>query len=343
MVLSSALLQVFAALNGYAAGFDSAKGGQLGKLSSASNSSSSSTSSGSGIVDPKDDKSKFSGKMWDKVNKLATLLIIVMVIVSLTKLGVVNGGFGIRVSHEIAPEEIEVTFDDVKGCDEAKTELEDIVEFLMNPEKFTALGGKLPKGVLLVGPPGTGKTLMAKAVAGQANVPFFHAAGSEFDEVFVGQGARRIRDLFKAAKQKAPCVIFIDEIDSVGSKRINSAMHPYANQTINQLLSEMDGFLENEGVIIMGATNRKEALDKALLRPGRFDTHVDVPLPDRKGREEILSLYMNKIKTDNQINTDSIVGRTFGFSGADIQNLVNTAAIRAALDGIRYDYFCLSN
>merc|ERR1719362_2331447 len=153
----------------------------------------------------------------------------------------------------------------------------------MNPDKFSALGGRLPKGVLLVGPPGTGKTLLARAVAGQAGVPFFQTSGSEFDEVLVGQGARRVRDLFKTAKEKAPCVIFIDEIDSVGGKRATSSLHPYANQTINQLLSEMDGFVSNEVVIVLGATNRSDDLDKALLRPGRFDTQVEVNNPDVKG------------------------------------------------------------
>merc|ERR1719431_353346 len=199
----------------------------------------------------------------------------------------------------------------------------------MNPDKFSALGGKLPKGCLLVGPPGTGKTLLARAVAGQAGVPFFHASGSEFDEVLVGQGARRVRDLFKAAKEKAPCVIFIDEIDSVGGKRSSSTLHPYANQTINQLLSEMDGFLSNEGVIVLGATNRSEDLDKALLRPGRFDTEVMVGKPDVKGRREILALYLSKIKHDDSIDVESLASRTTGFSGADLQNLVNTATLHA--------------
>jgi len=237
-----------------------------------------------------------------------------------------------RGGNEIAPEDIEVTFEDVKGCDEAKLELQEVVDFLMNPEKFSALGGKLPKGCLLVGPPGTGKTLLARAVAGQAGVPFFYASGSEFDEVLVGQGARRVRDLFKAAKERAPCVIFLDEIDSVGSKRSSSELHPYANQTINQLLSEMDGFVSNEGVIVLGATNRAGDLDKALLRPGRFDTQVDVKLPDSRGRREILELYLAKIKTDDTLAVETLAARTTGFSGADLQNLVNSAAIRAAGD-----------
>lgn len=234
---------------------------------------------------------------------------------------------------EVSPEEIEVTFDDVKGCDEAKDELLEVVDFLTNPEKFSNLGGKLPKGVLLVGPPGTGKTLMARAVAGEAGVPFFHASGSEFDEVLVGQGAKRVRDLFKAAKARAPCVLFIDEIDSVGGKRTNSGLHPYASQTINQLLSEMDGFMSNEGVIVLGATNRVDVLDSALLRPGRFDTQVKVPNPDIKGRIEILKLYMSKIKHDNSIDVEKLAKLTVGFSGADLFNMVNTSAIRAAVDG----------
>merc|ERR1712242_354499 len=173
----------------------------------------------------------------------------------------------------------------------------------------------------------------AKAVAGQAGVPFFQASGSEFDEVLVGQGARRVRDLFKTAKQRAPCVIFIDEIDSVGGKRTSSTLHPYANQTINQLLSEMDGFVSNEGVIVLGATNRADDLDKALLRPGRFDTQVNVLNPDVRGRIEILELYVSKIKYDDSVNIESLAKRTIGFSGADLQNLVNTAAIRAAVEG----------
>ncbi|XP_034477769.1 ATP-dependent zinc metalloprotease YME1L isoform X3 [Drosophila innubila] len=233
---------------------------------------------------------------------------------------------------EVDPEEIHVTFDDVKGCDEAKQELKEVVEFLKNPDKFSNLGGKLPKGVLLVGPPGTGKTLLARAVAGEANVPFFHAAGPEFDEVLVGQGARRVRDLFKAAKARAPCVIFIDEIDSVGAKRTNSVLHPYANQTINQLLSEMDGFHQNAGVIVLGATNRRDDLDQALLRPGRFDVEVMVSTPDFTGRKEILSLYLEKILHDD-VDVDMLARGTSGFTGADLENMINQAALRAAIDG----------
>uniref|UniRef100_A0A3Q1FN98 ATP-dependent zinc metalloprotease YME1L1 n=1 Tax=Acanthochromis polyacanthus TaxID=80966 RepID=A0A3Q1FN98_9TELE len=226
-----------------------------------------------------------------------------------------------------------VTFEHVKGVEEAKNELQDVVEFLKNPQKFTVLGGKLPKGILLVGPPGTGKTLLARAVAGEADVPFYYASGSEFDEMFVGVGASRIRNLFKEAKANAPCVIFIDELDSVGGKRIESPMHPYSRQTINQLLAEMDGFKPNEGVIVIGATNFAEALDNALVRPGRFDMQVTVPRPDVKGRTEILNWYLSKIKVDPAVNAEIIARGTVGFSGAELENLVNQAALKAAVDG----------
>ncbi|XP_030631110.1 ATP-dependent zinc metalloprotease YME1L1b isoform X2 [Chanos chanos] len=226
-----------------------------------------------------------------------------------------------------------VTFEHVKGVEEAKNELQEVVEFLRNPQKFTVLGGKLPKGVLLVGPPGTGKTLLARAVAGEADVPFYYASGSEFDEMFVGVGASRIRNLFREAKANAPCVIFIDELDSVGGKRIESPMHPYSRQTINQLLAEMDGFKPNEGVIIIGATNFPEALDNALIRPGRFDMQVTVPRPDVKGRTEILMWYLKKIKVDPAVKAEIIARGTVGFSGAELENLVNQAALKAAVDG----------
>lgn len=232
----------------------------------------------------------------------------------------------------VSPEEIDITFADVKGVEEAKQELQEIIEFLRNPDKFSTLGGKLPKGVLLVGPPGTGKTLLARAVAGEAGVPFFHAAGPEFDEILVGQGARRVRDLFANAKLKAPCVVFIDEIDSIGGKRTNSVLHPYANQTINQLLTEMDGFRQNEGVIVLGATNRRDDLDKALLRPGRFDVEVQVPIPDLKGREEILDLYLSRVKLGRDVDAKLLAKRTIGFTGADLENLVNQAALRASIE-----------
>ncbi|XP_051989861.1 ATP-dependent zinc metalloprotease YME1L1b [Xyrauchen texanus] len=226
-----------------------------------------------------------------------------------------------------------VTFEHVKGVDEAKNELQEVVEFLRNPQKFTVLGGKLPKGIMLVGPPGTGKTLLARAVAGEADVPFYYASGSEFDEMFVGVGASRIRNLFREAKANAPCVIFIDELDSVGGKRIESPMHPYSRQTINQLLAEMDGFKPNEGVIIIGATNFPEALDNALIRPGRFDMQVTVPRPDVKGRTEIIKWYLKKIKVDSAVQAEVIARGTVGFSGADLENLVNQSALKAAVDG----------
>ncbi|XP_055596416.1 ATP-dependent zinc metalloprotease YME1L isoform X2 [Uranotaenia lowii] len=277
-----------------------------------------------------------SGKAMRYLKVLQQLLIIALFIGIFISLFVSTNGsvFRIQIGNqvEVDPEDISVTFEDVKGCDEAKQELKEVVEFLKNPDKFSNLGGKLPKGVLLVGPPGTGKTLLARAVAGEAGVPFFHAAGPEFDEVLVGQGARRVRDLFKAAKERAPCVVFIDEIDSVGAKRTNSVLHPYANQTINQLLSEMDGFQQNEGVIVLGATNRRDDLDQALLRPGRFDVEVVVPTPDFTGRKEILTYYLSKILS-REINVDQLARGTTGFTGADIENMVNQAALRAAIDG----------
>jgi ATP-dependent metalloprotease len=267
------------------------------------------------------------------------IAITLLCVISLVTLMATTGGsmFKIQLGNrvEVDPEEIHVTFNDVKGVEEAKSELMDVVEFLRNPDKFSALGGKLPKGVLLVGPPGTGKTLLARAVAGEAGVPFFHAAGPEFDEVFVGQGARRVRDLFKAAKERAPCVIFIDEIDSVGAKRTNSALHPHANQTINQLLTEMDGFHQNEGVIVLGATNRRQDLDKALLRPGRFDSEITVNAPDYLGRKELIELYLGRILTQN-VNSDVLAKCTIGLTGADIENMINQAALKAAIEGAEY-------
>ncbi|EDV56714.1 ATP-dependent zinc metalloprotease YME1 homolog isoform X3 [Drosophila erecta] len=275
-----------------------------------------------------------SGKTMKYLKTLVVIVVFLGIFLSFftTSNGSVFRSIQLGNQVEVDPEEINVTFEDVKGCDEAKQELKEVVEFLKSPEKFSNLGGKLPKGVLLVGPPGTGKTLLARAVAGEAKVPFFHAAGPEFDEVLVGQGARRVRDLFKAAKARAPCVIFIDEIDSVGAKRTNSVLHPYANQTINQLLSEMDGFHQNAGVIVLGATNRRDDLDQALLRPGRFDVEVMVSTPDFTGRKEILSLYLTKILHD-EIDLDMLARGTSGFTGADLENMINQAALRAAIDG----------
>ncbi|KAL1412420.1 i-AAA protease yme1 [Vanrija albida] len=234
---------------------------------------------------------------------------------------------------EFEPEEsTNVKFSDVLGVEEAKGELEEIVEFLRNPEKFSKLGGKLPRGVLLTGPPGTGKTLLARAVAGEAGVPFLFASGSSFDELYVGVGAKRVRELFKAARTKAPAIIFIDELDAIGSKR-NSKDQQYLRQTLNQLLVELDGFQQSEGVIIIAATNIPQSLDPALTRPGRFDRHVVVPLPDVRGRIAILKHHMGDIAIDPSVDPSVIARGTPGMSGADLQNLCNQAAIKASRDG----------
>ncbi|XP_026282071.1 ATP-dependent zinc metalloprotease YME1 homolog isoform X2 [Frankliniella occidentalis] len=235
----------------------------------------------------------------------------------------------------VSPEEIDVTFADVRGSEEVKKELETVVNFLKNPKKYAALGARLPKGVLLVGEPGVGKTLLARAVAGEARVPFFYASGSEFDEILVGEGARRIRNLFRIAKANAPCVIFLDEIDSVGAKRTKSSVHPYANQSINQLLSEMDGFQANEGVVVLAATNRASELDKALVRPGRFDMSIQVPYPRTRDRRDIIQYYLQKIACRN-IDIELIVKLTAGWNGANLENLLNWAAIIAATENSEY-------
>ena len=231
-----------------------------------------------------------------------------------------------------ADDEVKVRFTDVAGVDEAEDELKEIVEFLKNPKKYTNLGGRIPKGVLLVGPPGTGKTLLARAVAGEAHVPFFSMSGSEFVEMFVGVGAARIRDLFQQAEAKAPCIVFIDELDALGKARVQSALgsHEEREQTLNQLLAEMDGFDSRKGVIIMGATNRPEVLDVALLRPGRFDRQVLVDKPDVKGREAILRIHTKAVKMAADVDLRVIAARTAGFAGADLANLVNEAALLAA-------------
>jgi len=227
--------------------------------------------------------------------------------------------------------ELNVTFDDVAGVDEAKQELVEVIEFLKTPAKFTELGGKIPKGILLVGPPGTGKTMLAKAVAGESGVPFFSISGSEFVEMFVGMGAARVRDLFEQAKQKAPCIIFIDELDALGKARGFGAVggHDEREQTLNQLLVEMDGFDTRVGVILMAATNRPEILDPALLRPGRFDRHILVDRPDKVGRKEILQVHMKKIKSGPDVDLEILANMTPGMVGADLANLVNEAALLA--------------
>jgi cell division protease FtsH len=238
-----------------------------------------------------------------------------------------------RSKHRVfAEDDVKVSFADVAGVDEAEQELKEIVEFLKTPKKYTALGGRIPKGVLLVGPPGTGKTLLARAVAGEAKVPFFSMSGSEFVEMFVGVGAARVRDLFSQAEQKAPCIIFIDELDALGRARGANPMgsHEEREQTLNQLLAEMDGFDSRKAIIIMAATNRPEVLDPALLRPGRFDRQVLVDKPDVKGREQVLVIHTKQVKLGPDVDLRVVAARTAGFAGADLANLVNEAALLAA-------------
>ena len=241
-------------------------------------------------------------------------------------------GYGRSRARLLTEDQVRVTFNDVAGIDEAKEELEEIVEFLRTPEVFSKLGGKIPKGALLIGAPGTGKTLLAKAIAGEAGVPFYSISGSDFVEMFVGVGASRVRDMFLQAKKNAPCIVFIDEIDAVGRSRgigIGGG-NDEREQTLNQLLVEMDGFESNDGVVILAATNRPDVLDKALLRPGRFDRQVVVPQPDIKGREKILQVHARKVKLGQDVNLRTIARGTPGFSGADLANLVNEAALLAA-------------
>ncbi len=240
--------------------------------------------------------------------------------------------FGKSKARLFTGRENKVTFHDVAGIDEAKEELQEVIDFLVDPKKFTKLGGRIPKGVLLVGPPGTGKTLLARAIAGEANVPFFSISGSDFVEMFVGVGASRVRDLFNQGKKNAPCIIFIDEIDAVGRHRGAGlgGGHDEREQTLNQLLVEMDGFESNEGVIVMSATNRPDVLDPALLRPGRFDRQIVVSTPDVKGREEILKVHTRKTVVSDDVDLSIIARGTPGFSGADLENLVNEAALIAA-------------
>ncbi|MDJ1015300.1 MAG: ATP-dependent zinc metalloprotease FtsH [Paracoccaceae bacterium] len=247
-------------------------------------------------------------------------------------------GFGKSRAKLLTEKHGRVTFDDVAGIDEAKEELEEIVEFLRNPQKFSRLGGKIPKGALLVGPPGTGKTLLARAIAGEAGVPFFTISGSDFVEMFVGVGASRVRDMFEQAKKNAPCIVFIDEIDAVGRSRGvgYGGGNDEREQTLNQLLVEMDGFEANEGIIIVAATNRPDVLDPALLRPGRFDRQVQVPNPDIKGREKILGVHARKVPLGPDVDLRIIARGTPGFSGADLANLVNEAALMAARVGRRF-------
>ncbi|UJF19694.1 ATP-dependent zinc metalloprotease FtsH [Vibrio sp. SS-MA-C1-2] len=240
--------------------------------------------------------------------------------------------FGKSKARMMSEEQIKTTFADVAGCDEAKEDVKELVDYLRDPSRFQKLGGKIPTGILLVGPPGTGKTLLAKAIAGEAKVPFFTISGSDFVEMFVGVGASRVRDMFEQAKKSAPCIIFIDEIDAVGRQRGAGVGggHDEREQTLNQMLVEMDGFEGNEGIIVIAATNRPDVLDPALLRPGRFDRQVVVGLPDVRGREQILKVHMRKVPVSNDVAPDLIARGTPGFSGADLANLVNEAALFAA-------------
>jgi cell division protease FtsH len=284
---------------------------------------------------------KYSGEVVSRwLPEVLSWLIPVMLLVFLwsfffRRMGGAEGGvmsFARSKAKIYAEDDVKVGFGDVAGVDEAAQELREIVEFLKTPKKYTNLGGKIPKGVLLVGPPGTGKTLLARAVAGEAKVPFFSLSGSEFVEMFVGVGAARVRDLFAQAEAKAPCIVFIDELDALGKTRVQSPMgsHEEREQTLNQLLAEMDGFDPRKAIIIMGATNRPEVLDPALMRPGRFDRQVLVDKPDIKGREDILRIHVRAVKLSPEVDLKKVAARTAGFAGADLANLVNEAALLAA-------------
>ncbi len=284
---------------------------------------------------------KYSGEVVSRwLPEVLSWLIPVLLLVALwsfffRRIGGAEGGvmsFARSKAKIYAEDDVKVSFADVAGVDEAAQELREVVEFLQNPKKYTSLGGKIPKGVLLVGPPGTGKTLLARAVAGEAKVPFFSLSGSEFVEMFVGVGAARVRDLFAQAEAKAPCIVFIDELDALGKVRVQSPIgsHEEREQTLNQLLAEMDGFDPRKAIIIMGATNRPEVLDPALLRPGRFDRQVLVDKPDVKGRVEVLNIHVRSVKLSPEVDLKKVAARTAGFAGADLANLVNEAALLAA-------------
>lgn len=299
----------------------------------------------------KDSGAKFSGEIIEQTNPILSFLlswvlpIVIFVAIGqymskkmMERAGGPNAmAFGKSNAKVYVKSSQGIKFSDVAGEDEAKESLSEIVEYLHNPNKYKEIGASMPKGILLVGPPGTGKTMLAKAVAGEANVPFFSMSGSEFVEMFVGMGASKVRDLFKQAKEKAPCIVFIDEIDAIGQKRDGRiGGNDEREQTLNQLLTEMDGFEENTGVIILAATNRPESLDPALTRPGRFDRRVPVELPDLKGREEILKVHARKIKLDQQVDFTKIARMASGASGAELANIINEAALRAVRDNRQF-------